>query len=262
MVKAKPTTPASPRKPRTKKGGVDPALKDSVAASEAFLEQQKKDAAGGGLKPIGEAVTAAGLVVDPNAKPTDPAEGRTQPEYAMDKLAGEQRKPAPERGDPLDPIVIRGPNVDTVNGFKTTNKDQLQKLATQYQAMKDTQSTRSGEISDFLSKAEETKSLDTWAFKEAMKWRKMGDELKVRRLPIFMKYLDDLGVVDAAAAQGDMLAKDAEERAEKAAQKDIEDEAAKAAKGLAPGKKPTMSIVPKEPKPTEPTAESVFKPLH
>lgn len=215
---------------------------------------------GGDLKPIGDAMKDAGLVAD-GKKSADPAEGRAQPEYSMDKLATEQRTPAPERGDPLNPTVIRGSNVDTVNGFKTTNKDQLQTLARQYRSMKDAQSTKSGEISDFLTKAEETKNLDKWAFREAMKWKKMSDELKVRRLPIFMKYLDDLGVVDDATKQGDMLAKDAEERATKA-QKDIEDEAAAAAKGLAPAKgKPTMTIVPKE-KPTEPTAESTFKPLH
>ena len=229
----------SPRKPKESK--IDPALSASVAESDAALNALKSD-----LQPIGDALKE--FVAD--GKPKDPADGRTQPEYAMDKLAETPRVP-PEECDPLDPVIQRGPNVDIVNNFKTSTKDQLTALGRRYKSMKEDQQGKAGEIGAMLTKAEETQNLDKWCFKEAMKWLKMSSDKKVRRLPIFMKYLDDLGVVDDATAQQDLLAKVETENV----QTDIEDEAAEAATSLAPAK-PRMTIVPKD------DDDGEFKPLH
>lgn len=155
--------------------------------------------------------------------------------------------------DPLNPVVKRGDNVDLVNTFKTSTKDQLERLAKRYKSMKEDAQGKAGEISAMLQKAEETQHLDSWCFKEAMKWKKMSDDKKVRRLPIFMKYLDDLGVVLDATAQADLLAAVEKDRVEEEAQGDLEDqptdeEKAAAATGLAPSRRPSsgLQIVPKD----------------
>lgn len=160
---------------------------------------------------------------------------------AMDRLANSQRE-RPEKTDPLDPVVIRGANADTVNNFKTSTKDQLTKLGRRYESMKADAQGHSADIGNMLTKAEETQNLDKWCFKEAMKWKKMSADKKIRRLAIFMKYLDDLGVVEEATAQADLLAE--VDRDEEQKQGDIE--AVEAATSLAPARKPRMSVVPKE----------------
>lgn len=191
-------------------------LQDSVHAKAS-------DEVADDLKPIGDAL-----------KP-----------LAMDALAAKQRDPAPKVGDPLNPTVVRGDNADMIGHFKTSTKDQLHKLARQYESKKSDAQGKAAEIGNLLTKAEETQNLDTWCFKEAMKWDRMSADKLVRRLPTFIKYLQDLEVVQKATAQGDLLAE--VERTEQQAQTDIE--AKNAATGLAPARKPSMRIVPKDGEP-------------
>lgn len=253
---ARSTKPAAPRKPRTKKKGADPALAASVAESDAFLAQQKKDAAAGGLKPIGEALKP---LAEGQRAETAP---RPSAETSADKLAAGQRPPAA----PVEPTfkdgklnVIPGKNVDMVGHFKTTTGDDVRAIARAYKDLKTARQTASGNISDLLTKAEENKHLNKRAFNLALKFDALANGELAKVWPIFLKYCDDFKVGERSTEQADMFAK----AVEKDRQTDIEDEAAAAAKGLAPAKgKPTMTIVPKEPPAPEPTAESVFKPLH
>lgn len=222
----KPTPEAkTPRQPRGKKSQSEQVqeLQDSVHAKAT--DKPAKDE--GDLKPIADAL-----------KP-----------LAMDALAAKQRaRPEDVKpGDPLNPTIMRGDNVDMVNNFKTSTKDQLHKLARRYESKKKDLQGHAGDISTMLTKAEETQHLDTWCFKEAMKWDRMSADKLVRRLPIFMKYLTDLEVVKKATAQGDLLAEVKKE--EGGEQTDLEQAAVAAtaaATGLAPGRKPSgLSIVPK-----------------
>ncbi len=189
-------------------------LQDSVHAKKTDAPPTDSE-----LKPIGDAL-----------KP-----------LAMESLASKQR-PRPEKIDPLNPTVQRGDNVDMIGTFKVSTKDQLQKVARQYESKKKDLQGKSGEIGNLLTKAEETQNLDTWCFKEAMKWDRMSADKLTRRLPTFIKYLQDLEIVARAVAQGDLLAET--ERSAEAKQTDLE--AVNAATALAPGRKRSgLSVVPK-----------------
>lgn len=191
-------------------------MQDSVHAKKNDAPPTEPDSE---LKPIGDAL-----------KP-----------LAMEALAGQQR-PRPEKIDPLNPNVQRGDNVDMIGHFKVSTKEQLQKVARQYESKKKDLQGKSGEIGNLLTKAEETQNLDPWCFKEAMKWDRMSTDKLVRRLPTFIKYLHDLEIVARATSQGDLLAET--ERTAEAKQTDIE--AVNAATALAPSRKPRMSVVPKD----------------
>lgn len=195
-------------------------------------------------------------------KPKAPRKGKTI-EQAADQIQASAR-------DAFKPDVERGPNVDVVNGrWKTTTADQLKTIARQYISASKSAKTASGVKAEILNKAEENKNLDKWCFKKAVEWMLMGDEVLVRRLPLFLKYLDDLGVSDRSTAQADLLdaankkAEDPDAEGDDGdivdqAEKDPGAEAAAAASGLAPSRRASMKIVPKE---DEPPAAG-FKPLH
>lgn len=208
-------------------------------AAAAPRKPRAKKAPTGGAKPIGETI-----------------------EKVADGIQAGAR-------DAFKPDVQRGPNVDVVNGrWKTTTKDQLGTIARQYVSASKSAKTASGAKAEILNKAEENKNLDKWCFKKAVEWMLMGDEVLVRRLPLFLKYLDDLGVSDRSTAQADLLDEaqrqadekrkgdgegeepgdlvDQTERAAAADKGRKGDEARAAASGLAPSRRPTMTIVPKD----------------
>ena len=167
--------------------------------------------------------------------------------------------------DPFHPDVQRGSNVDVVNGrWKTTTASQLKTIQRDHRNAKTTAKTYSGNAAEVLNKAVENKNLDAWAFKKAEDFGKLSDELLCRRLPVFLKYLEDLGVMQRATAQADLLdeaqrqanakreeegeeepAGDLADQAEAASAEAKGDEARAAATGLAPSRRPTMTIVPK-----------------
>lgn len=234
-----------------------------------------------GLKPIGDALKplAEGARVETAPRPSA--------ETAVDKLAAGQRPPAAPTFKDGKLNVIPGKNVDMVGHFKTTTGDDIRRLAKSYKDLKTARQTASGNISDLITKAEENKHLNKRAFNLALKFDALANGELAKVWPIFLKYCDDLKVGERATEQADMFAKSVQADQDKAAQKDIEDESAAAAKGLAPAKpKGGLTIVPKndappadakastpgkieettakisESKPPEPTAASVFKPLH
>lgn len=169
--------------------------------------------------------------------------------------------------DPFHPDVQRGSNVDVVNGrWKKPTAAQLKTIRRDHKNAKTTAKTYSGNAADVINKAAENKNLDAWAFKKAVMFADLSDELLCRRLPVFLAYLEDLGVIERATAQADLLDEaqrqaDEKRKAEgteegdmvdkverqQAAQNEVAgDEAREAAMGLAPSRRPTMTIVPKD----------------
>lgn len=141
--------------------------------------------------------------------------------------------------------VVSGPNVDLVNGMKVTPSAKVVSLAKGYISLKKDAQGAAGAISDMLSKAEERNHLNRKAFSKIMPFHTMSDAQLAIIWPVFLKYADDLGIPDRATRQAEMFKE--EEKPEDDGQTDIEDaaaEAAKAATGLAPGRRPSMRLVP------------------
>lgn len=139
--------------------------------------------------------------------------------------------------------IVTGSNVDLLNGHKVTPRAKVQSIAKGYISLKKDAQGAAGAISDMLSKAEERNHLNRKAFGAVMKFHTMSDAQLAIVWDVFLKYADDLGIPDRASAQQEMFKEEPAEDDEAEGQTDVEDEAAQAATGLAPGRRPSMRIV-------------------
>lgn len=146
----------------------------------------------------------------------------------------------------MNPVVVPGPSVDLVNGFKSTTRDQLKALVKGFDTLKRDAKRNSEAIATMLTKASENKHLDKPAWRALLVLRKLNP----RSLTFLMKYADDLELWESAAVQLEMFKDepvvDDEVDAEGERQAELAVSPAKeAASGLVPSRRPQMQIVPK-----------------